>query len=56
MCTYYQKLLPGTINLSIDLLPRFTGSYTLNPAKAELMYFPIFYGNNELKKVKISDR
>jgi hypothetical protein len=34
-------------------MPRYSGKYTLNPAKAELMYFPMFNANNELKKVTI---
>jgi len=32
----------GTYLFTIQLQPRFTGKYTLNPAKAELMYFPTF--------------
>jgi hypothetical protein len=31
----------------------FNGSYTLNPAKAELMYYPVFFGRNEMKRVKV---
>jgi hypothetical protein len=34
-------------------MPKYTGSFTLNPAKAEPMYLPLMYGNNEVKKVKI---
>lgn len=53
VCVYYTKLKPGEFTIKINLLPRYTGIYTLNPTKAELMYFPIFYGNNEVRKVKI---
>jgi len=50
------KELPiGTHTYTINLEPRFTGTYTLNPAKAEEMYFPIFYGRNGLKELVISD-
>jgi hypothetical protein len=35
------------------LLPRYTGVYTLNPAKAEMMYFPVFAGREAIKKVVI---
>ena len=50
---YCQKLRKGDYTFEINLLPRFNGRYTLNPAKAELMYFPVFNANNELKKVTI---
>jgi len=44
---------PGKKSYTIDLLPRFTGKFTLNPAKVSLMYFPSIYSNNEIKRVKI---
>lgn len=50
---FYDHLLPGKYKLEVRLLPRYTGKYTVNPAKAELMYFPTFSSNNELKQVKI---
>jgi alpha-2-macroglobulin len=53
---FFERLPPGDYSFEIELIPRFTGSYTLNPAKAELMYFPIFYGRNEIKKVSIHSR
>ena len=43
------KLTKGTYTFSIPLLPKFTGSYQLNPAKAEMMYFPVFYGREGMK-------
>ncbi|ULT29022.1 hypothetical protein KUH03_29600 [Sphingobacterium sp. E70] len=39
---FCNKLSKGAHLFEIDLLPRYTGTYTLNPAKAELMYFPVF--------------
>ena len=43
----------GDHQFSIELEPRYDGAFTLNPAKVSLMYFPIFYGRNEMKKVII---
>ena len=50
---YCRKLNKGNYTFEIELLPRYTGKYTLNTAKAELMYFPTFNANNETKKVFI---
>jgi uncharacterized protein YfaS (alpha-2-macroglobulin family) len=50
---FFNRLGPGTYTYEIKLLPRFSGTYTLNPAKAELMYFPVFNANNEMRKVVI---
>ncbi len=49
-CEFLPK---GKYTYTIDLIPRYSGNYTLNPAKIELMYFPTFSGNNEMKKVKV---
>lgn len=50
---FIEHLKEGAHEFNIDLLPRYSGSYTLNPAKAELMYFPVFYGNEKVKRVWI---
>jgi uncharacterized protein YfaS (alpha-2-macroglobulin family) len=50
---FFEHLHPGTYDYEIELLPRYTGRYTLNPAKAELMYFPLFSSNNALKTIYI---
>ncbi|MEM9820525.1 MAG: carboxypeptidase-like regulatory domain-containing protein, partial [Bacteroidota bacterium] len=50
---YCRSLKPGTYTFRIDLEPRFTGTYTLNPAKMEEMYFPVFYGREGLKQVLV---
>jgi len=47
------QLKPGDYKFSIDLLPKYTGIYVLNPAKIELMYFPTFKANNSIQKVRI---
>lgn len=50
---YCQHLPRGKYNFSINLLPRFTGKYILNPAQVRLMYFPVFNANNESKYVVV---
>ncbi|MBN1952842.1 MAG: carboxypeptidase-like regulatory domain-containing protein [Bacteroidales bacterium] len=49
-CEYLPK---GEYSFELKLMPRYSGSYTLNPAKAELMYFPLIKGNNEIRRVKV---
>jgi uncharacterized protein YfaS (alpha-2-macroglobulin family) len=49
-----EKMDKGVYTFEIELEPRYTGNYQLNPAKAELMYFPVFYGRNEMKKTVVS--
>ena len=53
VAVFFEDLPKGTYQVSIQLEPRFEGSYTLNPTKMEQMYFPVFYGRNELEQVKI---
>ncbi len=48
------KLKQGTYKFSIQLMPRYSGKYVLNPAKAEMMYFPVFYGREGLKMIGIN--
>ena len=48
------KLKQGKYSFEIDLMPRYSGSYVLNPARAEMMYFPVFYGREGMKKVNIN--
>jgi len=50
---FSNKLTKGEHHFTIELIPRYTGKYSLNPAKAELMYFPTFYGNEKMKSVII---
>lgn len=49
---FCNSLSKGEHTFEVELQPRFEGEYSLNPAKAELFYFPTFYGNNELKTVE----
>lgn len=50
---YCEVLEKGVYTYRIPLLPRFTGSYTLNPAVASCMYFPTLNGREGLKQVRI---
>ena len=50
---FYSRLREGVYEIDIKLRPRFTGRFTLNPARAELMYFPTFYGRESVKKVRV---
>ncbi|HEU4471159.1 MAG TPA: alpha-2-macroglobulin family protein [Flavisolibacter sp.] len=50
---FCKSLPPGSYNFSIPLTPRYTGKYHLNPAKAEMMYFPVFYGREAMREVDI---
>jgi hypothetical protein len=54
MLLFTESLAKGMHQFEIELEPRYNGTYTLNPAKAELMYYPIFYGRNEMKKIVIA--
>ncbi|SDK38156.1 TonB-dependent outer membrane receptor, SusC/RagA subfamily, signature region [Pedobacter sp. ok626] len=47
------KLKKGTYTFTVQLMPRYAGNYILNPAKAEMMYFPVFYGREGMKRVAI---
>jgi len=50
---FCENLKPGTHRFTIELLPRYAGTFTLNPAKVELMYFPVFQANNSGRKVEV---
>lgn len=53
--TIFCDYLPeGEYTFEIDLISRYGGNYTINPAKIELMYFPTFNANNELKSIIIN--
>jgi uncharacterized protein YfaS (alpha-2-macroglobulin family) len=50
---FLETLEPGKQSFSIELMPRYRGNYQLNPAKAQLMYFEQFYGNNKVKQLRV---
>jgi TonB-dependent SusC/RagA subfamily outer membrane receptor len=49
-------LTKGIHTFTISLMPRYTGYYHINPAKAEMMYFPVFYGREGMKTVIIGGK
>ncbi len=53
---FCERLPQGNYTFEIDLLPRYTGRYTLNPAKAEMMYFPVINSTNSMRKIEIGER
>lgn len=50
---FCSTLTKGVHLFNVSLLPKYTGVYHLNPAKAELQYFPVFMGREGIKKVSI---
>ncbi|MEZ2440132.1 alpha-2-macroglobulin family protein [Chitinophaga sp. RCC_12] len=50
---FSNHLNKGKYRFTVSLMPRYTGYYHLNPAKAEMMYFPVFFGREGMKKVVI---
>lgn len=50
---FCQQLRKGQHVFSIELMPRYSGTFQLNPARAELMYFPVFYGHEGMKSIQI---
>lgn len=50
---FFNKLEWGEYYFEIKLLPKFKGQVTLLPAKAEQMYFPVFYGNNTKRTIVV---
>ncbi|MCC6288910.1 MAG: hypothetical protein IT249_13590 [Chitinophagaceae bacterium] len=52
---FVEQMPKGKYEYDIDLEPRYSGKYHLNPAKAELMYFATFYGRNEMGEIEIKN-
>jgi uncharacterized protein YfaS (alpha-2-macroglobulin family) len=50
---FCEKLPKGEYKYTINLLPRYSGRYILNPAKVEMMYFPVINSNNDMERVDI---
>ncbi|WP_083925346.1 carboxypeptidase-like regulatory domain-containing protein [Flexithrix dorotheae] len=50
---FCENLNPGTYSFQVNLETRYPGTYTVNPAKAEQMYFPVFFGREKMKKVEM---
>lgn len=50
---FFETLPAGRYECRIPLEPRFTGRFSLNPARVEQMYFPVFYGRNGVNVVNV---
>ena len=50
---FTEQLAKGMHSFEVWLEPRYSGVYTINPASVALMYFPTFYGQNEIKKITL---
>jgi hypothetical protein len=46
-------LNPGRYHFRVALEARYAGSYTLNPARIESMYFPTIMGRNAMKRIRM---
>jgi TonB-dependent SusC/RagA subfamily outer membrane receptor len=50
---YCKLLKKGTYTYTVDLLPRYSGTFTLNPAIVSCMYFPTLFGRQAMKTIQI---
>jgi alpha-2-macroglobulin len=50
---FCENMRAGTYVFQVQLLPRFTGKYHVNPAQISLMYFPVINANTDMVKVGI---
>ncbi len=50
---FCSELKQGKYTFSVSLMPRYSGVYHLNPGKAEMMYFPVFYGREKMKEIVV---
>ncbi|PCJ65890.1 MAG: hypothetical protein COA58_07355 [Bacteroidetes bacterium] len=50
---YAEQVKKGESTFTFKLLPKYAGEYIINATTAELMYFPIYNGNNTNKKIEI---
>jgi len=50
---FCRSLRQGNSRFDIQLFTRYQGDYGLNPAKAEMMYFPVFSDRTGLRRIRI---
>ena len=50
---FCEHLPVGKHRFVVNLEPRYSGAYTLNPVRVEEMYFPTLYGRNSVETLKI---
>lgn len=50
---FCERLPKGHYEFDVDLLARYVGSFLLNPARVELMYFPTFNAHEDMKRILV---
>ncbi len=50
---FCERLPAGTHTYRVALAPRFSGTYTINPPRAEMQYLPVVNGNGALREVVV---
>lgn len=50
---FCENMTPGIYTFEVELLPRFTGTYHVNPSQVSLMYFPVIQANTDMQSIKI---
>ncbi|MBC9934304.1 alpha-2-macroglobulin family protein [Chitinophaga qingshengii] len=53
---FSHHLTKGKHSFTVSLMPRYSGVYHLNPAKASMMYFPVLFGRTRMKQVIITGK
>lgn len=51
---YINRMKEGENTFDVKLMPRFEGRFRLDPTQVELMYFPVFNGNDKAKDVQVN--
>jgi uncharacterized protein YfaS (alpha-2-macroglobulin family) len=52
---FCENMTEGRYLFQVHLLPRFTGTYYVNPTQVSLMYFPVINANTGLERVKVTE-
>jgi alpha-2-macroglobulin len=50
---FCENMKSGKYTFEVQLLPRFTGNYIINPAQVSLMYVPVVNANTDMKSVNV---
>lgn len=50
---FFEYLPEGFYTIELKLLPKFSGTFLVNPSQVELMYFPTYNANDSLKTLRI---
>jgi uncharacterized protein YfaS (alpha-2-macroglobulin family) len=52
---FAENLTVGKHLYHLPLQVRYSGRYTINPAKVSLMYYPFYYGRDDMHQVRIRE-